>query len=174
MIHRTAQMSLVGCLLIASAACQGAIGDPGARPGEPGEVPEIMPPPPAEPGDPTGVTGVRRLSRIEIGETVAALFDELGVESSERFEPPVALPDTQHLFSNTIEPGNMSFASVELVMEWAESVSVAATMDVESVLGCAPKAALRCTPGTRSARPNTPSPCSRHPHGDRPRLHNSA
>lgn len=116
--------------LTLSFGCQGAIGETGP----PGS---ILPPIEGEAGDPTGVVGIRRLSPIEVHNTVMDLGAELGV-TLDVSAPPLPDVDTHHQFSNTRASGNLTFEQVRDLMNWAEAISEAATQDTDSLLGCAP------------------------------------
>ena len=96
------------------------------------------------PGDGRGVNGAaigspdfRRLSPIEVEQTIDDVLIELGVAAQSE-ELLLAAPNVRHNFSNTADAGNFTVGQVQSIMAWAESVSLAITQDVPTVLGCTP------------------------------------
>lgn len=108
-----------------STGCTGVIGD-GQTSG-----------PTAQSGSGVGSADFRRLSPLEIENTIDDVLVELGVSASAD-DLLMAAPDVRHTFSNTADSGHFTSGQVQNIMSWAESVSLAVTQDVDASLGCTP------------------------------------
>ncbi len=109
-----------------AAGCTGLIGD-GNDPGSTDE--------PA--GDVLGSPDSRRLSSIEVEQTLDDILTELGVAGAAD-DLLLAPPDVRYSFSNTADSGNFGTTQILSIMTWAESVSALFVEDAPAVLGCTP------------------------------------
>lgn len=109
------------------AGCVGNIGDGGPADGSTTE----------ENADVLGSPDGRRLSPLEVEQTVDDMLAELGVATAAD-DLLLAPPDVRYTFSNTAESGNFTTGQVQNIMAWAESVSLAISQDVDAALGCTP------------------------------------
>lgn len=93
----------------------------------------------------------RRLSPLEVEETIDDVFAELGItaQAGDLLLPP---PDVRHSFSNTADSGNFSAGQVQNIMQWAESVSLAMSQDLDGAMGCTPTSAFEGCVGDFAAR----------------------
>jgi Protein of unknown function (DUF1592)/Protein of unknown function (DUF1588)/Protein of unknown function (DUF1595)/Protein of unknown function (DUF1585) len=120
-----------GVLIVVSAAtgaagCTGLIGDDGDGQDDPGTSSDAL-----------GSPDFRRLSPLEVEQTIADTMAELGVAA----QPDallIAPPDVRHTFSTTADSGNFTSGQVQNIMAWAESVSEVVGQDVAGTLGCTP------------------------------------
>ena len=127
-LARLGGMALAAMVLAGGwAGCVGTIGD-----GEPGAGDEA-----GEGADVLGSPDSRRLSPIEVEQTVDDILAEFGV-ATPADDLLLAPPDVRHTFSNTAESGNFTAGQVQNIMVWAESVSLAFSQDVDAALGCTP------------------------------------
>jgi hypothetical protein len=121
---------LLGCFgagsLALSAGCTGQIGDGG----EPGSIdgPE---------SDVLGSPNTRRLSSLEVEQSLEDILVELGISASAD-DLLLAPPDVRYSFSNTADSDNFSTSQIQSIMAWAESVSALFVEDAPAVLGCTP------------------------------------
>jgi hypothetical protein len=113
-------------VLALSAGCVGQIGD--------GDEPGSIDDPPAEV---LGSPNTRRLSSLEVKQTLDDILLELGISAAPG-DLLLAPPDVRYSFSNTADSGNFSTSQIQSIMTWAESVSALFVMDAPAVLGCTP------------------------------------
>ena len=113
-------------MLAVSAGCTGHIGDDG----EPSAVdgPE---------GDVLGSPDTRRLSSLEVEQTLDDILGELGI-TAPADDLLLAPPNVRYSFSNTADSDNFSTSQIQSIMTWAESVSALVVADAPAVMGCAP------------------------------------
>ena len=92
-------------------------------------------------GEALGSPDSRRLSPFEVKQTVDDVFAELGI-SAQADDLLLAPPDVRHTFSNTADSGNFTSGQVQNIMVWSESVSLAVSQDLDTVMGCTPTSAF--------------------------------
>ena len=116
----------MGAVVLALSGCTGLIGDGG----EPGSTDEPT-------GDVLGSPDFRRLSPIEVEQTLDDILVEVGIAGAagDLLLPP---PDVRYSFSNTADSGNFGTTQIQSIMTWAESVSALFVADAPAVLGCTP------------------------------------
>ncbi len=117
----------MGAFVLALSGCTGLIG---GRGGEPDSTDE-----PA--GDVLGSPDFRRLSPIEVEQTLDDILVELGIAGAAD-DLLLAPPDVRYSFSNTADSGNFGTTQIDSIMTWAESVSALVVADAPAVLGCTP------------------------------------
>lgn len=111
---------------VGAVGCTGQIGDGPDRGSTDGPA-----------GDVLGSPDFRRLSPIEVEQTLDDILVELGVAGT---AGPLLLapPDVRYSFSNTADSGNLGTTQIQSIMAWAESVSALVVADAPAVLGCTP------------------------------------
>ena len=100
------------------------------------EAPEVDDPEPHAPGH----AEWRRLSPYEVHASTRDLFVALGAPI-EVDALPLASPDVRHQFSNRQDDAGVTRVQLENTMAWSEEVSLRATSDLTTLLGCEPAAA---------------------------------
>ncbi|NUO48554.1 MAG: DUF1592 domain-containing protein [Polyangiaceae bacterium] len=122
-----------------SAGCTGLIGE-GSDPSSSDE-PAV---------DVLGSPDFRRLSSIEVEQTLDDILLELGIAAAAD-DLLLAPPDVRYSFSNTADSGNFTTSQIQSIMTWAESVSALFVQDAPAVLGCTPSPAWdECVSGFAS------------------------
>lgn len=114
---------------IGSAGCTGLIGDGGDPSSTDDPAVDVL-----------GSPDFRRLSSIEVVETLDDILLELGITATAD-ELLLAPPDVRYSFSNTADSGNLGTSQIQSIMTWAESVSALFVEDAPAVLGCTPSPA---------------------------------
>lgn len=113
---------------LSAAGCTGQIGgsDPGSTDDPNADV--------------LGSPDFRRLSSIEVVETLDDILLEFGIDGTAG-DLLLAAPDVRYSFSNTADAGNFGVTQIQSIMTWAESVSALFVEDAPAVLNCTPSPA---------------------------------
>lgn len=120
----------VGAFVLALSGCTGLIGGRG----EPGSTDDPTDDPA---GEVLGSPDFRRLSPLEVEQTLDDILVELGIAGTAA-DLLLAPPNVRHSFSNTADSGNLGTTQIQSIMTWAESVSDLVVADAPAVMGCTP------------------------------------